>query len=494
MMFPYQSPVRHMPVLDPDFRSISLDFDAFDKAVLDSGNVEPIAIAIDRGEGLRSVFRTRVFRVTSDEAAAGSDEVASETGRKTAGIIYVERLVKTLLWLKGGFRVTIAGPGYLAQEIRAQYATGGARAFDAAFMARVYEHPFEVLQAAYEAAPSESELSAPVGRHLDGCRIGFDAGGSDRKVSAVVDGQSIYSEEVVWHPKLQSDPDYHYREILTAMRTAASKMPRVDAIGVSSAGIYRDNRVMVASLFLKVPDEAFDAKVKDIFLRVRDAIGDVPIEVSNDGDVTALAGAMNLNDNNVLGIAMGTSEAAGYVNAEGNLTGWLNELAFVPVDLNPDAMIDEWSGDTGCGVKSFSQDGVIRLAQAAGIPFVDSASPAERLKVVQTLLESGDPRAETVFRDIGRLFGYALGWYARFYDMRHILVLGRVTSGRGGLLVMEEAERVLQDEFPALADSVKLHLPDEDDRRVGQSVAAASLPNRKPRQAHVSRMMEAEAT
>ena len=51
-----------------------------------------------------------------------------------------------------------------------------------------------------------------------------------------------------------------------ALRTAAGKMPRVDAIGVSSAGVYIDNRIMVASLFIKVPDDAFEKRVKNMYL------------------------------------------------------------------------------------------------------------------------------------------------------------------------------------------------------------------------------------
>ena len=38
--------------------------------------------------------------------------------------------------------------------------------------------------------------------------------------------------------KVTEDPEYHFNEIVTAFKTAASKMPRVDAIGVSSAGTF----------------------------------------------------------------------------------------------------------------------------------------------------------------------------------------------------------------------------------------------------------------
>ena len=344
-------------------------------------------------------------------------------------------------------------------------------------MEHVYERPFEVEICALADAPADKSAAAPIGRHLDGCRIGFDAGGSDRKVSAVIDGESVYSEEVVWFPKTTSDPDYHYQGILDAMKTAASHMPRVDAIGVSSAGVYIDNRIMVASLFLKVSDEDFDKKVKNMYIDVAKEIGEnIPIEVANDGDVTALAGAMDLNDDSVLGIAMGTSEAGGYVDPQGNITGWLNELAFVPVDYCEEAMVDEWSGDYGCGVKYFSQDGVIKLAPYAGIELDESLSPAEKLKVVQGLMKENDERAAAIYDTIGAYFGYAIAYYTEFYDIKHVLIMGRVTSGEGGVILLNRAQEVLDTEFPELAKKIQLHIPDEKSRRVGQSVAAASLP------------------
>ena len=232
---------------------------------------------------------------------------------------------------------------------------------------------------------------------------------------------------------------------------------------------------MVASLFLKVPRDEFDKKVKDIYIRAAKEMGDVPLEVANDGDVTALAGAMSLEENRIVGIAMGTSEAAGYVDADGNITGWLNELAFAPVDLQEDAMVDEWSGDKGCGVKYFSQDSVIKLAPRAGIQLDESLSPAEKLKVVQAEMDKGSEDARNIYRSIGVYLGHALAYYAAYYDIAHVLLLGRVMSGEGGDIVIAEARRVLDEEYPEAA-KMELHLPDEKIRRVGQSVAAASLP------------------
>lgn len=458
----FQVKPKNVPVLDKKFRPAALENRAFLKAVKKSGKEAPLHIALERDGGLVSTFKTVVF--------------SDDSGMSGYNNLYAERLVKSLLWSRGGWKITIGGPGSVCEYIKAAYSPDGIRKFDAAFMGRVYERPFTVEITETGNVPVAREGARPVGRHLEGCRIGFDAGGSDRKVSAVIDGEAVYSEEVVWHPKTRSDPDYHYREILDAMKTAASHMPRVDAIGVSSAGIYINNRVMVASLFIKVPDDLFEEKVKDIYLNIAKELGNVPLEVANDGDVTALAGAMNLDDTNVLGIAMGTSEAGGYVDKNGNITGWLNELAFIPVDYNPDAAVDEWSGDYGCGVKYFSQDAVIKLAPAAGITLDDSLTPAEKLKVVQELLAKGDKRAEQIFESIGCYLGYAIAHYSDFYDIKHILVLGRVTSGDGGSIIIENAKKVLEAEFPELLEKIKLHLPDESTRRVGQSVAAASLP------------------
>lgn len=447
--------------LDPQFQPLALVCREMRENTKDDG--QDIILAVERNKGYTSTYKTRIYKDNS-----GHDE---ENFR------FVERIIKSLLWIAGGYKITVAGSEVVGNRIKEAYTHGGLRDFDVCLMEKVFEQAFEVNVCALADAPKDKSSAAPIGRHLDGCRIGFDAGGSDRKVSAVIDGESVYSEEVVWFPKTSSDPMYQYNGILEAMKTAASHMPRVDAIGVSSAGVYVDNRIMAASLFLKVSEEDFEKHVKNMYLDVAKEIGEnIPIEVANDGDVTALAGAMDLGDNAVLGIAMGTSEAGGYVDPQGNITGWLNELAFVPVDLCEEAMVDEWSGDYGCGVKYFSQDGVIKLAPFAGIELDEALSPAEKLKVVQGLMKDGDPRAAAIYDTIGAYFGYAIAYYAEFYDIRHVLIMGRVTSGEGGAILLDRAQEVLDKEFPALAQKIALHIPDEKSRRVGQSVAAASLP------------------
>ena len=458
--------MKYVPILDKNYKPAVLELRQFQQDVLASKKANKIAICLLRNNGY-------VYRFDMDVYQDGVNDERN--------FFIVERVIKSMLWVVGGYKIYLAGSHTLYQKIKAAYQDKGLRDFDYHFMSGVYEHDFEVEEATFDTLPAVKESSVPAGGHLEGNRIGFDAGGSDRKVSAVVDGKTIYSEEVVWFPKTNEDPKYHYDGIYTAMKTAAEKMGnKIDAIGVSSAGVYIDNKIMVASLFVKVPKDLFEKHVKymyiDIAKQLEKEVGHpIPLEVANDGDVTALAGAMELKDTNVLGIAMGTSEAAGYVDSNGNLTGWLNELAFVPVDFNKDAMVDEWSLDYGCGVKYFSQDAVIKLAPAANIELDPSLSPAEKLKVVQKLSEQDDPRAHQIYETIGVYLGYAIAYYSVFYSIKHILLLGRVTSGKGGNIILKKAKEVLENEFPEYA-SIHLTMPDETNRRVGQSIAAASLP------------------
>jgi len=463
--FAYKEKLRVKASLDPEFEPAIIGIRKYLLDVLKSGDFEEVLISLERSGIDKSFYRTVVF--------------SDSTNKHDDNCFYMERLIKSLLWVKGGYKIQYYGPRKLGEFIKETFSNEGSRSFDSNFMSRIYEKPFVVEFVNKEDIEIIPEPSKPIGRNLDGYRIGFDAGGSDRKVSAVVNGETIYSEEVIWFPKQTADPDYHYNEILTAMKTAASKMPRVDAIGVSSAGTYVNNRTMAASLFIKVPDSLFDEKVKDIYLNVAKELGDVPIEVANDGDVTALAGSMSLNKNKVLGIAMGTAQAAGYIDGNGNITGWLNELSFVPVDFNVKSIVDEWSGDYGVGCKYFSQDSVIKLAENAGIDIDDNLSLAEKLVFVQEEVKNGNKKALEIFQNIGVYLGYALGFYDLFYDMENILILGRVTSGEGGIQILKYAKKVLKSEFPDIYKKIKLTLPDEKSRRVGQSIAAASLPKIK---------------
>lgn len=450
------------PVLDPDFVPAVLWNRAYQESVAASDATEAVAIALTRPDGSGSTYRTRIL----------SDPGSVELSRN-----YLERILKFLLWQRGGCEVYIGGGDAIARQLAEEYSPGGARSFDHEFFGeKVFQQPFKIHPCPLEELPEVSENSESLGRQLDGCRIGFDLGGSDRKCAAVKDGEVVFTEEVAWHPYFESDPAYHLEGILHSIERAAEHLPRVDAIGGSSAGIYVDNEVRVASLFRGVSPEDFEKHVRRIFFTVAEKWGGVPITVVNDGEVTALAGSMSLGENGVLGIAMGTSEAVGYVTPDGGITPWLNELAFAPVDYREVAQ-DEWSGDHGCGARYFSQQAVARLAPAAGLDFAEDVSQPDRLLAVQELMDKGDERAADIYRTIGVHLGYSIAHYADFYDYQKLLLLGRVMSGEGGELIIDRAERVLEAEFPDLRERIGIATPNEQDKRHGQAVAAASLPS-----------------
>jgi predicted NBD/HSP70 family sugar kinase len=452
------------PVLDPDFVPAVLWNRAFEEWVeVDPGST-PLVIAVTRSDG--TVFRHEC-------------RVARHEGENIPlNLRYVERIVKLLLWMKGGSGIVISGQPELAKAVSGLYMPGGDRSFDCDIVGRrIFLEPMTVTSCALDFVPDEKIAAIPLGGHLDGCRIGFDLGGSDRKCAAVVDGEVVHSEEVEWSPYFESDPRYHFDGIMDSLRRAAAHLPRVDAIGGSAAGVYVDSEPRVGSLFRGISDEDFELEIRQIFKKIRHEMNDVPFEVVNDGEVTALAASLAFDTANILGIAMGTSLAAGYCDGDGRITGQLNELAFVPVDYRDDAPVDEWSGDVGCGVQYFSQQAVARLAPAAGLELPDHIPFAERLEEIQRLMERGDERAHRIYETIGVYLGYSIAWFSRWYEIDNLLTLGRVTSGVGGEIIIDAASQVVEKEFPELAGRVRMTTPDEKFKRHGQAIAAASLPS-----------------
>ena len=449
------------PVLDPDFRPASLAWRAFARTI--AGNARKVRIAVEQGNGTTYVFEREI------SAGTGSVDTA-------LNLRFLEREVKCLLWAVGGCRIHIDAPEMLVGLLRDYiYRYSPNQLFDVDVMGPIiYGKPFEILHAAGDAFPRPLHVTLPLGRHTGGCRVAIDKGASDIKVYAEQDGRKVFAGEIKWDPKSQSDPAYHYEHIRNALRTAASKLPRVDAIGVSSAGVYVDNEPRIASLFRGVPRDLFQKEIVPMYHRFREEFGGIPLVVANDGSVSALAGSMSLNRNRVLGVAFGSSLAVGYVDAAGNITTWLDELAFMPVDMNPLAPPDEWSGDRGCGVQYLSQQAVNRLLTPAGISLPADMGLPEKLEQVQALMKQGDPRAARIYQTIGVYFGHALAHYARYYDIGTVLVMGRVTTGAGGELILKVTADVLAQEYPELLIDVRL--PDEASRRVGQAAAAASLP------------------
>jgi hypothetical protein len=314
--------------LDPGFLPAVLFNRHYVQTALATGKAVPLVLGLERECGLVSRFET----VVSPTADADT-------------LLYVERIVKFLLWGRGGWKLHFGGPKVIGEHIRKTYSARGARKFDCDMMALAYGEKFQFVQTTADKVPAAKDMQIPAGGHLKGCRIGFDLGASDYKVSAVVDGEAIFTQETPWDPKVQTNPEYHYHHISAALHRAAACMPRVDAIGGSSAGIIVDNEIRVASLLRAIPKKLFP-QAAAVFKRIQKE-WNVPLVMMNDGDVTALAGALSLQKTGMLGIAMGSSEAAGFMDKKGRILGWLNELAFAPVDYNPKAAADEWSGDIG---------------------------------------------------------------------------------------------------------------------------------------------------
>ncbi len=453
----------HQPPLDIDFVPAALWHRTYHRLVENDPRSSDLHLALTRKDGTTFRHHLRIL--------------PHEGGNRALNNRYVERSIKFLFWMKGGSRLLVAGEESIVSLLATIYSEGGARSFDREIVGQgIFGEPITVVACPQEELPPSSEENVTLGRNLNGCRIGFDLGGSDRKAAALIDGKVVFSEEIPWDPYFQSDPDYHLNGIRDTLQRAAAHLPKVDAIGGSAAGDYINNEVRIASLFRGITDQGiFERDVRPIFLKLKKEWGDIPFVVINDGEVTALAGSMSMGANAVLGISMGTSLAAGYCTPGGRITPWINELAFAPVDYRDDAPQDEWSGDAGCGVQYFSQQAVARLAPGAGFNFGDMPFP-EQLLEVQKAMEKGHKGARKIYQSIGIYLGYTIAHYANFYHIENLLILGRVTSGQGGELILDRASQVLRDEFPHLTEQITMKTPDEQMKRHGQAVAAASLP------------------
>ncbi|MCC5833831.1 MAG: ROK family protein [Opitutales bacterium] len=450
-----------VPPLDQSFLPALRFAQAYEQALLYHGESETVELRLERPDGT-------VFAKSLEVLPVGMEPAKTW--------LYVERSVKSLLWQRGGNRLHVSGPTDLVERLQSEYSPRGKRAFDSNFMGQqLFQSAFEIIPCAVDALPAAREPELLLGGHLNGCRIGFDLGGSDRKCAAVIDGEVVFSEEIEWDPYFQKDPEYHRSGIQDSIQRAAQHLPRVDAIGGSAAGVYINNEVLAGSLFRGLSQKDFDRSIRNLFKGIQKQ-WQVPLAIVNDGEVTALAASLSGHSGGILGIAMGTSLAAGYVRPDGCLTPWLNELAFVPVDLRDNGPVDEWSGDHGCGVQYFSQQAVARLGPQAGIEMNRDEKFPDYLKRVQELMQSGDERSEKIYRTIGINLGYALAQWARYYSFENVLLLGRVLSGPGGERLQSSARRVLEIEAPGLAEGLGFIEVSERDKRHGQAIAAASLP------------------
>jgi len=102
---------------------------------------------------------------------------------------------------------------------------------------------------------------------------------------------------------------------------------------------------------------------------------------------------------------------------------------------------------------------------------------AECLKLVQAAMKDSkqEEKVSLLYKTIGVYLGYALAQYAEFYKIDHLMILGRVTKGTGGDVMLKAAREVLETEFPE-CKHLQLHTADDHFKAVGQCIAAASLP------------------
>jgi len=467
--------------LDPNFSPLILGKRNYMKAV--AGCVDKLEWALPRSDGCAR-YSLPVF--PADHADVGASTYL-------AGV-----LIQEMIWQRSASGLMLCGPAKICEEIKSAFSIGGAYEFEVRSMPNVCgtpESPFTVTIVDDVAAmPAAADTPQVCGKDASGCRLAFDLGKSDIKTVAVQDNQVLASKETEWDVT-NPDPDYHFNAILAAMKDTAKVLPRIDAIGGSATGtVSGENEATWCDIFPNVPADVYKAKVVDIFQRLaKEMAPGAPLKVINDGEVTALAAVQKIQAGNVMGISMGSSEGAGYANADGNLMGWINELCYVRLDLNPKAPTDPWTkgAHTGMSHMYLGQRGATKLAAKGGVevpenyvyPHPDMCTikhedHAQCLKLIQKAMAdpSQEPSVRRIYETQGVYLGYALAQYCEFYPIDHVMILGRVSKGKGGDLMLATAKKVLETEFPEYAN-MQFHTADDHFKAVGQCIAAAALPS-----------------
>jgi predicted NBD/HSP70 family sugar kinase len=468
--------------LDPNFAPLVLAKKNYLKHV--AGSKDFVEWALPRADGCAR-YKLPVFAESHADV---------ECSIYLAGV-----LIQEMIWQRSASELQLAGPAKICEALKQAYSIGGAYEFEVSSMPKVCgtpDVPFTVKIVDASALPAAKDTPQVCGKEANGCRLAFDLGKSDIKTVAVKDGEVLYSKETEWDVT-NPDPDYHYKMITDALKLAKATLPKVDAVGGSATGtISGDNGATWCDIFPNVPPDVYKAKVVDIFRRMsKEIAGDVPLKVINDGEVTALAAVQKIGKGNIMGISMGSSEGGGYANADGNLMGWINELCYIRLDMNPEAPTDPWSKGhhTGLSHMYLGQRGATKLAGKViqGLPenyvyphpgmcTIKHEDHAQCLKLIQKAMADPSQEAEVskLYETIGVYLGYGLAQYCEFYPIDHVMILGRVSKGKGGDLVLNTAKKVLETEFPKFAH-IEFHTADDHFKAVGQCIAAAALPSLK---------------
>jgi len=469
--------------LDPNFSPVVLAKRQYLEATKSCG--DKLEWCLPRNDGGCSRYALPVF---SD----GHEDI-------DASIYMAGVLIQEMIWQRSASELLLSGPKSICEALQRAYSAGGMYEYEASSMPKVCGtpgKPFQVRIVAASELPENKDFPQVCGKDANGCRLAFDLGKSDIKVVSVKDNEVLYSKETEWDVT-NPDPQYHYDAIKAALLLGKAALPKVDAVGGSATGtVSGANEATWCDIFPNVPPDVYKEKVVDIFVRLaKDVAGDVPLKVINDGEVTALAAVQKIKAGNVLGVSMGSSEGAGYANSDGNLMGWINELCYVRLDLNPMAPSDPWTKGAHSGISHMylGQRGATKLAAAGGIEgpehyiyphkemcTIKHENHAQCLKLIQEAMKDStkEPRARLIYETVGTYFGYALAQYAEFYKIDHVMILGRVSKGAGGDIVLARSKEVLETEFPDLPPIV-FHTADDHFKAVGQCIAAAALPEIK---------------
>jgi predicted NBD/HSP70 family sugar kinase len=439
--------------------------------------------------------------VRSDGVARYTLPVFPEKSRDVAASIYLAGvLIQEMIWQRSASSMMLCGPARVCKALEKMFAKGGSYEFEALSMPNVCGHPekpFEVKTVEkVEDLPAAKDTPQVCGKDASGCRLAFDLGKSDIKTVAVKDNEVVYSKETEWDVT-NVDPQYHFDAILDALKKAKETLPKVDAVGGSATGtISEQNEATWCDIFPNVPPAVYKEKVVDIFCRLsKEIAGDVPLKVINDGEVTALAAYQKIKAGNIMGISMGSSEGGGYCNKDGNLMGWINEMCYIRLDLNPKAPTDPWTkgAHTGISHMYLGQRGATKLAPSGGVELeatlkyphkemctIKHENHAQVLKKIQEAMKDPEKEAKVkeIYETVGVYLGYALGQYCEFYEIDHVMILGRVSKGAGGDLMLDTAKKVLAEEFPDCS-KITFHTADDHFKAVGQCIAAAALPTIK---------------
>merc|ERR1712232_721677 len=287
-------------------------------------------------------------------------------------------MIQETIWRCGATGLQLSGPAKICECLKAAYGADGEFGFEAQTMPKCFGTPdagFPVEVVGEGDLPAAKDTPQECGKDANGCRLAFDLGKSDIKTVAIKDGEVLDSKETEWDVT-NVDPQYHFDAIVAAMKSTIERAKEkgfgdIQAVGGSATGtVSGDNEATWCDIFPNVPPDVYKEKVVDIFKRIaKEVAGDVPLKVINDGEVTALAAVQKIGVGNIMGISMGSSEGGGYANADGNLMGWINELCYIRLDLNPRAPTDPWSkgAHTGMSHMYLGQRGATKLAAKAGV-------------------------------------------------------------------------------------------------------------------------------